>query len=73
MEKKGTTRSSVDPKLRKRRDLKNLLFIVEKTSKEEGGDVYLNSSITHANHEALLVDSGASFHMNPQREWFYEY
>jgi hypothetical protein len=26
VEKKGTTRSSVDPKLRKRRDLKNLLL-----------------------------------------------
>jgi hypothetical protein len=26
VKKKGTTRSSVDPKLRKRRDLKNLLL-----------------------------------------------
>jgi hypothetical protein len=35
--------------------------------------VYLASSSTHADHEAWLIDSGASFHMNPHREWFYEY
>jgi hypothetical protein len=35
--------------------------------------VYLASSITHADHKAWLVDSGASFHMTPHREWFYEY
>jgi hypothetical protein len=35
--------------------------------------VYLASSSTHADHEAWLVDSGASFHMTPHREWFYEY
>jgi hypothetical protein len=35
--------------------------------------VYLDSSITHVYHEAWLVDSGASFHMTPQREWFCEY
>jgi hypothetical protein len=45
----------------------------ENTSKEEGGDVYLASSRTHADHEAWLVDSGASFHMTPHREWFCEY
>jgi hypothetical protein len=45
----------------------------EKTSKEEGGDVYLASSSTHAYHEAWLVEAGASFHMTPQREWFCEY
>jgi hypothetical protein len=71
VENKGTTRSSVDPKLRKRRYLKNLLL--QKTSKEEGGDVYLDSSSTHADHEAWLVDSGASFHMTPHREWLCEY
>jgi hypothetical protein len=32
--------------------------------------VYLASSSTHADHEAWLVDSGASFHMTPHREWF---
>jgi hypothetical protein len=47
--------------------------IEENTSKEEGGDVYLDSSSTHADHEAWLVDSGASFHMTPHREWFCEY
>jgi hypothetical protein len=35
--------------------------------------VYLTSSITHADHEAWLVDSSAYFHMNPHREWFFEY
>jgi hypothetical protein len=35
--------------------------------------VYLDSSSTHANHEAWLIDSGASFCMNPHREWFCEY
>jgi hypothetical protein len=71
VEKKGTTRSSVDPKLRKRRDLKNL-STEAKTSKEEGGYVYLYSSRTNEHHEAWLVDSGASFHINPHKEWFYE-
>jgi hypothetical protein len=35
--------------------------------------VYLASSRTHADHEAWLVDSGASFHMTTHKEWFYEY
>jgi hypothetical protein len=35
--------------------------------------VYLDSSRTHADHEAWLVESGASFHMTPHREWFCEY
>jgi hypothetical protein len=35
--------------------------------------MYLASSSTHSNHEAWLVDSGASFHMTPHWEWFYEY
>jgi hypothetical protein len=44
-----------------------------KTSSEEGGDVYLASSSTHADHDVWLIDSGASFHMTPHREWFCEY
>jgi hypothetical protein len=40
---------------------------------EEGGDVYLASLSTHVDHEAWLVELGASFHMNPHREWFYKY
>jgi hypothetical protein len=35
--------------------------------------VYLASSSTHGDHEAWLVDSGASFHMTPHRKWFCEY
>jgi hypothetical protein len=35
--------------------------------------VYLASSTTHAYHEAWLVNSSASFHMTPHRDWFCEY
>ena len=35
--------------------------------------MYLASSSKHADHEAWLVESGASFHMTPHKEWFYEY
>jgi hypothetical protein len=35
--------------------------------------VTLDSSSTHANHKVWLVQSGASFHMTPHREWFCEY
>jgi hypothetical protein len=35
--------------------------------------VYLASSSTHVGHEACLVELGASFHMTPHREWFFEY
>jgi hypothetical protein len=35
--------------------------------------VHLASSSTHADHETWLVDSGASFHMTPHREWLCEY
>jgi hypothetical protein len=34
--------------------------------------VYLASSSAYADHEAWLVDSGASFHMTPHREWLCE-
>jgi hypothetical protein len=44
-----------------------------KTSTKEGGDVYLASTSTHADHDVWLINSGASYHMTPQREWFYEY
>ena len=45
-----------------------------KTTSDEGGDVYLaSSSNTHVDHESWLIDSGASFHFTPHREWFCEY
>eukprot|EP00253_Pinus_taeda_P032556 PITA_32556 len=47
------------------------LFV--RTTSDEGGDVYLASSNTHVDHEAWLIDSGASFHFTPHREWFSEY
>eukprot|EP00253_Pinus_taeda_P024486 PITA_24486 len=45
----------------------------EKTTSDEGGDVYLASSSTHVDHEAWLIDSCASFHFTPHREWFCDY
>jgi hypothetical protein len=47
--------------------------IEAKTSTEEGGDVYLASTSTHADHDVRLIKSSASYHMSPHREWFYEY
>jgi len=44
-----------------------------KTAIEEGGDVYLESTFIDANHGVWLIEPGASYHMNPHREWFYEY
>eukprot|EP00253_Pinus_taeda_P026558 PITA_26558 len=44
-----------------------------KATSDEGGDVYLASSSTHVDHEAWLIDSGASFHFTPHREWFCKY
>ena len=36
--------------------------------------MYLASfSSTHVDHEAWLIDSGASFHVTPHREWINEY
>ena len=32
-----------------------------------------SSLSTHVYHESWLIDSGASFHFTPHREWFYEY
>jgi hypothetical protein len=44
-----------------------------KTNTEEGGDVYMASTSTHADRGVWLIDSGASYHMTPHREWFCEY
>eukprot|EP00253_Pinus_taeda_P023987 PITA_23987 len=44
-----------------------------KTTSDEGGDVHLASSSIHVDHEAWLIDSCASFHFNPHREWFWVY
>jgi hypothetical protein len=40
---------------------------------EKGGDVYLASTSTHSDQYVWLIDSGASYHMTPHKEWFYEY
>jgi hypothetical protein len=44
-----------------------------KTSTEEGGDVYLESTSTHVDRDVWLINSGASYHMTPHKEWFSEY
>eukprot|EP00253_Pinus_taeda_P033611 PITA_33611 len=51
----------------------NAFNIVVKTTSHEGGDVYLASLSTHVDHEAWLIDSGASLHFTPHREWFSKY
>ena len=35
--------------------------------------MYLDSTGTQSKRDFWLIDSGASFHMTPHREWFYEY
>eukprot|EP00253_Pinus_taeda_P036538 PITA_36538 len=44
--------------------------IEAKTTSDEGRYVYLDSSSTHIDHEAWLIDSGASFNFTPHRDWF---
>ena len=44
-----------------------------KSSIEEVGDVYLDSTGTQLERDFWLIHSGASFHMTPHREWFSEY
>ena len=44
-----------------------------KSSSQEGGDVYLDSTITKLENDVWLIDSCNSFHMTPHREWYYEY
>eukprot|EP00253_Pinus_taeda_P034858 PITA_34858 len=73
-ERKGTSEGSVNLKLLiKERDLMMLLLQRRKPPQMKGGDVYLASSSTHVDHEAWLIDSGASFHFTRHREWFCEY
>eukprot|EP00253_Pinus_taeda_P036102 PITA_36102 len=48
-------------------------FAEEKTTSNEGGDVYLAYSSMHVDHEAWLIKSSASFHFTPHREWLYKY
>jgi hypothetical protein len=71
--KEGHYKKQCRSKVEKKKGSKESFSTEENTSKEEGGDLYLASSSTHADHEAWLIESGASFHMNPHREWFYEY
>jgi hypothetical protein len=44
-----------------------------KMTPDKGGDVYLASTSTQSDQDVWLIDSGASYHMTPHREWFCEY
>jgi hypothetical protein len=44
-----------------------------KTSTKEGCDAYLAYTSTHVDHDVWLIDSSASYHMTPHKEWFSEY
>jgi hypothetical protein len=68
--KEGNYKKQCRSKIEKKKGYKEAPFTKENTSKEEGWDVSLDSSSTHAHNEAWLVESAAYFHMNPHREWF---
>eukprot|EP00253_Pinus_taeda_P007512 PITA_07512 len=72
-ERKGTTKGSKSKAPHKGKGYDDAPSVEAKTTSDEGGDVYLDSSSTHVDHEAWLIDSGASFHFTPHREWFCEY
>jgi hypothetical protein len=70
--KEGHYKKQCRSKVEKKKGSKESPSTKEKTSKE-GGDVYLASLSTHEDHEAWLVEYGASFHMTPHGKWFCEY
>jgi hypothetical protein len=71
--KEGHYKKQCRSKVEKKKGSEESPSTEENTSKEEEGDVYLDSSRIDAYHKAWLVDSHASFHMTPHREWFCEY
>ena len=54
--KQGQYKKQCRSKIDKKKGSEEAPSIEEKSSKEEGGDVYLDSSSTHADHEAWWVD-----------------
>jgi hypothetical protein len=44
-----------------------------KTTLDKGGDVYLASTSTQLDQDVWLIDSGAYYHMTPNRERLCEY
>jgi hypothetical protein len=44
-----------------------------KVNLDKGGDVYFASTNTQSDQDVWLIDLGASYHMTPHKEWFYEY
>jgi hypothetical protein len=39
----------------------------------KGGDAYMASTNTQSDQDVWLIDFGASYHMKPHKEWFFEY
>jgi hypothetical protein len=73
VEKKGTTRSNADPKMRKRRDPKKLLLQKKIYPRKKEGMFTWNLQENLHIMRQWLVESGASFHMTLHMEWFFEY
>ena len=74
MVKLGTIKRIADIRmLTKQRDMRINPSTEAKNSSEEGGAVYLSSAGNPSERDTWLIDSGASCHMTPHREWFYEY
>ena len=48
-------------------------FDSDSESDKEDGDAFIAALATHAGNDAWLIDSGASFHMTSNRDWFSEY
>jgi hypothetical protein len=48
-------------------------LIERKKTSDKRGDVYLASTSTHLDQDVWLINSGASYHMEPHREWLCEY
>jgi hypothetical protein len=44
-----------------------------KMTPDKEGDVYLASTSTQSDQGVWLINSGASYHMTPHREWLCEY
>jgi hypothetical protein len=40
---------------------------------DKGGDMYLSLTSTQPAQDVWLIESKASYHMTPHKEWLYEY
>ena len=46
---------------------------MDSESEKEDGDAFIAALATHVGENAWLIDSGASLHMTPNRNWFSKY